>query len=237
MAANRRKLIAAGLSCVSSFINRSVCCQSRRRIAVLPTVLRKHWMTLSVTGALCAVPFIQKPESLSHEELVRRSLSLVTDSSNSFLSQTTLALLDSLTCYVKAISSLITLHNHYLESISKVSPAEEEAIWQFILMQRQEIIQKKKDCERFESFWMTAINLSEVAAEAAFNAGADQASVTVRANLQVSQSQVKHAQKLSIEAEKELNASKAVDGRRLQNSQSTGTEEDEDIPDAYLRED
>ncbi|KAI7796184.1 diablo-like protein [Triplophysa rosa] len=218
-------------------MNRSVCCQSRRRLAVFPTVLRKHWMTLSVTGALCAVPFTQKPESLSHEELVRRALSLVTDSSNTFLSQTTLALLDSLTCYVKAISSLVTLHKQYVDSISKLSPAEEEAIWQVILRQRQEIIQRQKDCQRFESFWMTAINLSEVAAEAAFNAGADQASVTVQANLQIAQSQVKHAQKLSIEAEKELNTSKAVDSKRLQNALSTRTEEDEDIPDAYLRED
>lgn len=191
-------------------------------------------MTLSITGALCAVPFTQKPESLSHEELVRRASSLVTDSTNTFLSQTTLALLDSFTCYVKAINSLVTLHKQYVASISKLSPAEEEAIWQVILQQRQEIIRRQKDCQRFESCWMTAINLSEVAAEAAFNAGADQASVTVQANLQLAQSQVKHAQKLSIEAEKELKDSKAGNSKRLQ---SARTDEDEDIPDAYLRED
>lgn len=67
--------------------------------------------------------------------------------------------------------------------------------------------------------------------------GADQASVTVQANLQVAQSQVKHAQQLSKEAEIELKDSKAGDSKRLQNALSTRTEEDEDIPDAYLRED
>lgn len=194
-------------------------------------------MTLSVTGALCAVPFTQKPESLSHEELVRRASSLVTDSTNTFLSQTTLALLDSLTSYTKVINNLMTLHKQYVASIKKLSPADEDAIWQVILRQRQEVMERQKDCKRFESCWMTAINLSEMAAEAAFNAGADQASVTVQTNLHVARSQVKHVQQLSEEAEKQLKDSKAGVSERLKLALNTRTEEDEDIPDAYLRED
>nr|XP_055035934.1 diablo, IAP-binding mitochondrial protein b [Misgurnus anguillicaudatus] len=235
MAAYRRRLIAAGLSCASSWINRSVC--QSRRFAVLPTVVRRNWVTLSVTGALCAVPFTQKPESLSHEELVRRASSLVTDSTNTFLSQTTLALLDSLTCYTKVINNLVTLHKQYVASIKKLSPADEDAIWQVILRQRQEVMERQKDCKRFESCWMTAINLSEMAAEAAFNAGADQASVTVQSNLHVARSQVKHVQQLSEEAEKQLKDSKAGVSERLKMAHNTRMEEDEDIPDAYLRED
>uniref|UniRef100_A0A0E9TQX2 Uncharacterized protein n=1 Tax=Anguilla anguilla TaxID=7936 RepID=A0A0E9TQX2_ANGAN len=40
-------------------------------------------------------------ESLSHESLIRRASSLVADSANTYLSQTTLALVDSLTQYSK----------------------------------------------------------------------------------------------------------------------------------------
>ncbi|XP_051734369.1 diablo, IAP-binding mitochondrial protein b [Ctenopharyngodon idella] len=234
MAAYRRRLFAAGLSCAASLMNRSSC-QSSRRLAVLPTLIRKNWKTLSVTGALCAVPFIQKPENLSHKDLVRRAASLVTDSTNTFVSQTTLALLDSITVYVKAVNSLVTLHKRYMASIGRLSPAEENAIWQVILGHRQEVIDKRKDYKQFESCWMTAINLSKLATDAAFNAGADQASVTAQSSLQVAQSQVEHFQQLMQEAERELKDSKAENSERIQNH-STGVG-DEDIPDAYLRED
>ncbi|KAK7131193.1 hypothetical protein R3I94_016353 [Phoxinus phoxinus] len=236
MAAYRRKLFAVGLSCAASLTNRSSC-QGIPRLALLPTLIRKNWKTLSVTGALCAVPFIQRPEGLSHGDLVRRASSLVTDSANTFLSQTTLALLDTLTGYVKAINSLVTLHKRYVASISKLTPAEENAIWQVILGQRQEVIDRRKDYKRFESCWMTAINLSELAAEAAFNAGADQASVTAQSSLQVAQSQAEHFRQLMLKAERELKDSKAENSERIQNLSHGMEDEDEDIPDAYLRED
>ncbi|XP_016133180.1 diablo, IAP-binding mitochondrial protein b [Sinocyclocheilus grahami] len=235
MAAYRRKLFAVGLSCAASLMSRSSC-RSSRRLAVLPTLLRKNWMSLSVTGALCAVPFIQKPENLTHEDLVRRASSLVTDSANTYLSQTTLALFDSFSGYIKAINSLVTIHKRYGASISKLTSAEEDAIWQVILRQRQEVIERRYDCKRFESCWMTAINLSKLAAEAAFNAGADQASVTAQNSLQLTQSQVEHVQQQMLEAERQLKDSKAEDSERLQNALSSAME-DEDIPDAYLRED
>ncbi|XP_016361613.1 diablo homolog, mitochondrial-like isoform X2 [Sinocyclocheilus anshuiensis] len=222
MAAYRRKLFAVGLSWAASLMSRSSC-QSSRRLALLPTLLRNNWMTLSVTGALCAVPFIQKPENLSHEDLVRRASSLVKDSANTYLSQTTLALLDSLSGYIKAINSLVSLHKRYVGSINRFTSVEEDAIWQVILRHRQEVTDRRKDCKQFESCWMTAINLSELAAEAAFNAGADQASV-------------EHVRQLMLEAERQLKDSKAEDRERLQNALSTAME-DEDIPDAYLRED
>lgn len=42
-----------------------------------------------------------KVENLSHDTLIRRAASLVTDSSSTFLSQTTLALIDAITEYSK----------------------------------------------------------------------------------------------------------------------------------------
>nr|AAI29445.1 Zgc:158776 protein [Danio rerio] len=80
---------------------------------------------------------------------------------------------------------------------------------------------------------MTAVNLSQQAAEAAFNAGADQASVAAQSSLQVAQSQVEQVKQLMLEAEIQLKDSKAEYSERLQVALS----EDEDIPDAYLRED
>jgi len=65
--------------------------------------------------------------------------------------------------------------------------------------------------------------------------GADQASVTAQSSLQVAQSQVEHFRQLMLEAERELKDSKAENSERLQTI-SPGME-DEDIPDAYLRED
>ncbi|XP_052444117.1 diablo IAP-binding mitochondrial protein isoform X1 [Carassius gibelio] len=229
MAAYRRKLFAVGLSCAASLRRGSSCPSSRR-------LLRKNWMSLSVTGALCAVPFIQKPETLTHEDLVRRASSLVTDSANTYLSQTALALLDSLTGYIKAVNNLVRLHEHYVASISQLSSADEDAIWQLILSRRKEVTERRNDLKRFESCWMIAIDLSKMAAEAAFNAGADQASVIAQNNLQLTQSQVEHLRQQMQEAEKQLEDSKAEESERLQNALSTAME-DEDVPDAYLRED
>uniref|UniRef100_A0A8C1E7Q6 Direct IAP-binding protein with low pI n=1 Tax=Cyprinus carpio carpio TaxID=630221 RepID=A0A8C1E7Q6_CYPCA len=234
MAAYRRKLFAVGLSW-AALMSRSVC-QSSRRLAVLPTLLRNNWKTLSVTGALCAVPFIQKPENLSHKDLVRRASSLVTNSANTYLSQTTLALLDSISGYNMAIDRLVSLHKHYVDSINSISSVDEDAIWQLILRRRQEVIDRRKDYKRFESCWMKAIDLSKLATEAAFNAGADQASMTAENSLQLAQSQVEEAQQLMLEAERQLKNSKAEESERLQNAFSTAMEE-EDVPDAYLRED
>lgn len=54
-------------------------------------------------------PSLQQAEQLSHEALIRRASNLVTDSANTYLSQTTLALVDSLTQYAKVSGHLITL--------------------------------------------------------------------------------------------------------------------------------
>jgi len=52
--------------------------------------------------------FLQQVENLSHESLICRASCLVTDSANTYLSQTTLALVDAHTQYAKVI--FLTLH-------------------------------------------------------------------------------------------------------------------------------
>ncbi|XP_052393295.1 diablo IAP-binding mitochondrial protein [Carassius gibelio] len=214
MAVYRRKLFAVGLSWASSLMSRSFS-QRSRRLAVLPTLLRNNWKTLSVTGGLCAVPFIQKPDNLSNEDRVLRASFLITNSAKTYLSQTTLVLLDSISNYVKAMRKLVTLQKHYEDSIDRLSSVDEDKIWQLILRNRQEVIDRRKDCKKFESCWKTAINLAELAAKAAFNAGADQASVTTKDSVELAKSQVEELQQMMLITERQLKDSEAEESERL----------------------
>ncbi|XP_062391876.1 diablo, IAP-binding mitochondrial protein b [Sardina pilchardus] len=232
-----RKLFTASLRFASTYGRGLVTASlARERLAKLSSSLKKNWISLSVAGAICAVPIAQV--EVSHEALIKRASSLVTDSANTYLSQTTLALVDSLTQYAKAIRMLVALHRRYKASASRLPPADEEAVWQILLQQREEVGMRREDCKRFESNWMTAINLSELAAEAAYNAGADQASVAARSSLDLAQSQVEHVRQLSLQAENDLSEASALDSPRILPSADPSTaDEDEEIPEAYLRED
>ncbi|CAB1316291.1 unnamed protein product [Coregonus sp. 'balchen'] len=197
MAAFRRGVFCIGLSYASNLVRLSGALV-RRQVMKFPTTIRKNWISLSAIGGLCAVPF----------------------------SQTTLALVDSFTQYVKTIHTLMTIHKHYVASVSKLTPAEEDSVWQVIVRQRQEVSDLREDCKRFESNWMMAINLSKLAAETAYNAA--------QTSLQVAQSHVDQIRQLSMEAEKNLKESNAEDSQRIK---LPAAMEEEDIPEAYLRED
>lgn len=68
--------------------------------------------------------------------------------------------------------------------------------------------------------------------------GADHASVTARTNIQVAQSQVEEAQKLSVDADKKLAEAKVMEVERMtQYSASLQNNDEEEVPEAYLRED
>ncbi|RXN03907.1 diablo mitochondrial-like isoform X1 [Labeo rohita] len=97
----------------------NVFCRSsvHQRLLRLPEVARSNTVAFSVSSSLCAVPFTQQVENLSHESLIRRASCLVTDSANTYLSQTTLALVDALTQYAKALHTLIALQKRYITSI------------------------------------------------------------------------------------------------------------------------
>ncbi|XP_072517371.1 diablo, IAP-binding mitochondrial protein b [Salminus brasiliensis] len=228
MALYRRKVFALGCFAASLLSATNRTCL---RLGRLPSLVRKNWISLGISGGLCAVPFVQ--DNVSHEALIRRASSLVTNSANTYLSQTTLALVDSLTTYTNTVHTLVTLHKTYVSNFKKLNPTQEDRIWQMIVSKRQEVIDQRENCRKFETHWMTAVDLSEVAAEAAFNAGADQASAAVQTNLQMVRSQVQQVQQRSHEAEKELKENKAENSERLQRE----TQEEEEIPEAYLRED
>lgn len=202
-------------------------------------ILRSGVSSVAVGSAvLCAVPFRQV-ENLSHDSLIRRAASLVTDSSSTFLSQTTLAVIDAITEYSQAVHTLIALQRRYLASLGKLTPAEEDAIWQVIIGQRMEVNDKQDEWKRFESTWGIAVKLCETAAEAAYTSGAEHASITVRTNIQVAQTQVEEARKLSLDADKKLAETKVMEVERMAQYAASmeSRNEEEDIPEAYLRED
>ncbi|KAJ4935154.1 hypothetical protein JOQ06_016690 [Pogonophryne albipinna] len=194
--------------------------------------------SLTVGGALCAIPFKQA-DNLSRDSLVRRAASLVTDSSSTFLSQTTLALIDAITEYSKTVHTLISLQRRYLEALGRLSQVEEDKIWQVIIAQRSEVDDRQDECKRFESTWFIAVKLCETAAEAARTSGAEHASITVSTNIQVALTQVEEAQKLSKDADKKLIEIKVMEVERMaQHAASLQNDSDEEeVPDAYLRED
>ncbi|XP_054650223.1 diablo IAP-binding mitochondrial protein-like [Dunckerocampus dactyliophorus] len=190
------------------------------------------------SGLLCAVPFTQV-QSLSHESLIRRAASLVTDSSSTFLSQTTLALIDAITEYSKAVHTLIALQKRYLASLGKLSQAEEDSIWQVMLGQRAEVNDRQEECKRFESVWVSALKLCETSAEAAYASGAEHASITMQNNIQVARSQVGEVEKVSKDAEKKLAEAKVLEVEAMTQHAATleKSNNEEDVPEAYLRED
>lgn len=65
--------------------------------------------------------------------------------------------------------------------------------------------------------------------------GAENASITVRTNLQLAQSHVEEAQKVSRDAEKKLAETKVMEVERM--TQHQGSNAEEETPEAYLRED
>ncbi|XP_060049149.1 diablo IAP-binding mitochondrial protein isoform X3 [Erinaceus europaeus] len=157
-------------------------------------------VALGLGVSLCAVPIAQKPEphSLSNDALMRRAVSLVTDSTSTFLSQTTYALIEAITEYTKMTS-------------------------------------KQQEYLKLETTWMTAVGLSEMAAEAAYQTGADQASITARNHIQLVKSQVQEVRQLSQKAETKLAEAQTEELR--QKAQEEGEERAEPEQEAYLRED
>ncbi|XP_073864319.1 diablo IAP-binding mitochondrial protein isoform X9 [Macaca fascicularis] len=129
---------------------------------------------------------------------MRRAVSLVTDSTSTFLSQTTYALIEAITEYTKMSSK----HQEYL---------------------------------KLETTWMTAVGLSEMAAEAAYQTGADQASITARNHIQLVKLQVDEVHQLSRKAETKLAEAQIEELR--QKTQEEGEDRAELEQEAYLRED
>ncbi|XP_007189631.1 diablo IAP-binding mitochondrial protein isoform X1 [Balaenoptera acutorostrata] len=237
------------MAALRSWLSRSVASffRYRQRVPVVANCekrcfseLIRPWHKAVAAGfgvALCAVPIAQKPEphSLSNDALMRRAVSLVTDSTSTFLSQTTYALIEAITEYTKAVYILISLYRQYTSLLGKMNSQEEDEVWQVIIGARVEMTSKQQEYLKLETTWMTAVSLSEMAAEAAYQTGADQASVTARSHIQLVRSQVQEVRQLSQKAETKLAEAQTEELR--QKTQEEGDERAEPEQEAYLRED
>ncbi|XP_070685712.1 diablo IAP-binding mitochondrial protein-like [Pempheris klunzingeri] len=238
MAALRRTTICFGLLWSSARGLFSSRVPALNKLGKWRNILYTSVASLTVGGGLCAIPFKQV-DNLSHDSLIKRAASLATDSSSTFLSQSTLALIDAITEYSKAVHTLIALQRRYLASLGKLTPAEEDTIWQVIIGQRAEVNDKQDECKRFESTWVSAVRLCETAAEAAYTSGAEHASITARTNILLAQSQVEEAQKLSMDANEMLAETKVMEVERMAEYSTSvqNNNDEEEVPEAYLRED
>ncbi|CAG06301.1 unnamed protein product, partial [Tetraodon nigroviridis] len=77
--------------------------------------------------------------NLSHDSLIRRAVSLVTDSSSTFLSQSSLALTEALSEYSKTVYTRIAVQRRYLASLGKLTPAEKDSLLEVINSQRAQV--------------------------------------------------------------------------------------------------
>ncbi|XP_068064596.1 diablo IAP-binding mitochondrial protein isoform X2 [Anomalospiza imberbis] len=227
---------------------RSCCSALRRSFPVLASVRQRglagrsgQWQRAVGLGvALCAVPVVEHSSgSLSNDALIRRAVSLVTDSTATLLSQTTYALIEALTEYTKAVYTLVSLYKQYSNLLGKMNSEEVDAVWQVVIGARVDMTAKQQEYLRLESSWMTALRLSEMAAEAAYQSGADQASVTARSHIQVVKSQVQEVRLLSQKAETKLaeaQTDELIKARGEDSSLPQGVLGNAD-DDPYLRED
>ncbi|XP_027709358.1 diablo homolog, mitochondrial isoform X2 [Vombatus ursinus] len=186
--------------------------------------------------------------SLSNEALMKRAVSMVTDSTSTFLSQTTYALIEAITEYTRAVYTLVSLYRQYSSLLGKMNSQEEDAVWQVIIGARVEVSSKQEEYLKLETTWMTAVSLSEMAAEAAYQTGADQASVTARNHVQLVKTQVQEVRQLSHTAETKLAEAQTEELRlnRLEKPEEGGSPQGpstggsvlaEHEEEAYLRED
>ncbi|KFW73958.1 hypothetical protein N336_10833, partial [Phalacrocorax carbo] len=222
---------------------------SRQSFPVLANIRRRclsgtngRWQQMVGVGvALCAVPVVEKQNSasLSNDALIKRAVSLVTDSTSTLLSQTTYALIEALTEYTKAVYTLVSLYKQYANLLGKMNSEEVDAVWQVVIGARVDVSNHLPSV--LESSWMTALRLSEMAAEAAYQSGADQASVTARSHIQLLKSQVQEVRQLSQKAETKLAEAQTEELIKAQGEESSlpagilgSTEAGED---PYLRED
>lgn len=85
-------------------------------------------------------PFVSllQVENLSHDSLIKRAASLATDSSSTFLSQATLALIDAITDYSKVRIFAISLHLPYslIQRLFKYSMYSVEAVGACAMLSR-----------------------------------------------------------------------------------------------------
>ncbi|XP_077422736.1 diablo IAP-binding mitochondrial protein-like [Vanacampus margaritifer] len=180
----------------------------------------------------------QQAEQLTYDALIARATSLVADGTSTLLSQSTFALVHALHGYAEAVHTRIALQRRFLILLGKLSSAEEDSLQRAIFEQKAQVSDHLDECKRFDSTWIKAVDLCQMAADAAYASGSEQASVTLTANMQLARSHAKRARDAAAAADKKLAETKVDEIQRMAEYAASLEDADElEIHEAYLRED
>ncbi|XP_071792250.1 diablo IAP-binding mitochondrial protein-like isoform X2 [Asterias amurensis] len=200
--------------------------QIQRRLTTKPPVnisqpsRTRSWLTricgLGTFGSmvLCAMPISSKlshtasvslqdqSEALSHQSLIKSAAAITVDSSCVLLTHAALAAIALHKEYAKMVNHLKLLLKDHGQFIG--GSAQEDVFWLEIIEMRVGIDDKMLEIEKINDMLTSAILVLERAAEAAFQADVELSAVTAGQHLQLVQSQLDMARKLSQKAQQDL---------------------------------
>ncbi|KAI8486477.1 hypothetical protein Bbelb_357120 [Branchiostoma belcheri] len=143
------------------------------------------------------------PSTLTHQYLMKSAAAMTVDSAITLLSQTTMAIIHLEQEYAKIVSTLTSLLEY--ETLVLGNPAEEERVAQLIIQQRVELEDKRRELQNIEVALVAVQRLIESAAEAAYQTGAEAATVAAQERLQLAQNQIELVRTESRQADQKLN--------------------------------
>ncbi|XP_033629401.1 diablo homolog, mitochondrial-like [Asterias rubens] len=179
----------------------------------------RSWLTRCGLGTLgsivlCAMPISSKlshtasvslqdqSEALSHQSLIKSAAAITVDSSCVLLTHAALAAIALHKEYAKMVNHLKLLLKDHGQFIG--GSAQEDALWLEIIEMRVGIDDKMLEIEKINDMLTSAVLVLERAAEAAFQADVELSAVTAGQHLQLVQSQLDMARKLSQKAQQDL---------------------------------
>ncbi|KAL5007273.1 hypothetical protein ScPMuIL_016079 [Solemya velum] len=147
---------------------------------------------------------IEAPDTstLTHDFLIRNASAVVVDYVGCVLTQTTMALADSLTAYAKAIWVLITLMEYRLSVLG--NPQDEDKMAELILEARDKVTKAKEHKQDLDMLMSSVQRLVTTAAEVSYIAGAEYATTCASERLQSAASYVFTSRATAEEAEAKL---------------------------------
>ncbi|XP_013397227.1 diablo homolog, mitochondrial [Lingula anatina] len=129
------------------------------------------------------------PVHLSHPYLIRNAAVSSVDAATTLLTQIVTALLQAQKEYIEAVSHLLTVMEANLKVLG--NPAAEQQVWDMIMEARVNMNEKAMARQELETLYAFTEKLLNSAAEAAYAAGAEYASIAASERIYSAQTQLK----------------------------------------------
>ncbi|XP_002730409.1 diablo IAP-binding mitochondrial protein-like [Saccoglossus kowalevskii] len=133
--------------------------------------------------------------SLTHTSIIKNATSLTVNAASTLLSQTTLALIETLQDYAKEMYTLMSLMDHQIMMLA--NEFEQEKVGMLMIEVRGEIETKRLQVEQLESMLHFAVKVMESTMQAAFQSGCDAAAILASERIQQAEMQVESARKIA----------------------------------------